>query len=179
MLTNERSVRRSRDPIDSILFFRFLQTNSVIENITYDDIEEEGIGAEEKSRRCWVFYLNKDSSIITDNFLGQFRSTLRCSECQHESVTFEPFWIVSLPLSKDTETISECFELFVKAETLDGDEMPTCEQCKTRRKCIKWYSFERWPEVLVVHLKRFAPSGSYRAKLTSIIQTPVSYLDLR
>ena len=73
----------------------------------------------------------------------------------------------------------ECFELFNKPETLDGDEMPTCEKCETRRKCIKWYSFERWPEVLVVHLKRFAPSGSYRAKLSTIINTPLNYLDLR
>ena len=30
-------------------------------------------------------------------------------------------------------------ELFVKAETLGGDEMPTCEECKERRKCVKWY----------------------------------------
>ena len=76
------------------------QINAGLEPITYEDIEEPNISAEEKSRRCWVFYLNKDSSIITDIFLGQFRSTLRCSECQHESVTFEPYWVVSLPLSK-------------------------------------------------------------------------------
>lgn len=147
--------------------------------ITYKDIEEEGISPEERSQRCWQFYLNKDSSIITDLFLGQFRSTLKCTECDHESVIFEPFWIVSVPLAKDTVDLNECFELFVKAETLDGDEMPTCEACKERRKCIKWYSFERWPAILVVHLKRFAPSGSYRAKLTSHIQTPLRALDLR
>ena len=149
------------------------------EEITYKDIEEPGIDAHEKSRRCWLFYLNKDSSIVTDLFLGQFRSTLRCTECQHESVTFEPFWVVSVPLAKDTVDLLECLELFVKAETLDGDEMPTCDKCKERRKCIKWYSFEHWPEILVIHLKRFAPSGSYRAKLTSHIQTPLQKLDLR
>ena len=107
--------------------------------ITYDDIEEPGITAEEKSNRSWLFYLGKDSSIITDLFLGQFRSTLKCSECDHESVTFEPFWLVSLPLSKDCEDLHQCMELFVKAETLGGDEMPTCEECKERRKCVKWY----------------------------------------
>ena len=41
------------------------------------------------------------------------------------------------------------------------------------------YSFERWPEILVIHMKRFAPTGSYRAKLTSNIQTPLRNLDLR
>ena len=73
----------------------------------------------------------------------------------------------------------DSFELFNKEETLDGDEMPTCEECKSRRKCFKRYSFEKWPEILVVHLKRFAPSGSYRAKLASIVNVPVNHLDLR
>ena len=157
----------------SYFFFIFNQ------QITYQDIEEEGISHEEKSQRCLSFYLQKDSSIITDLFLGQFRSTLRCTHCSHESVTFEPFWVVSVPLSKDTIDLQECLELFVREETLDGDEMPSCDDCKDRRKSTKWYSFERWPEILVVHLKRFAPSGSYRAKLTSNIQVPLSQLDLR
>merc|ERR1712038_2116689 len=75
-------------------------------------------------------------------------------------------------------TLIDSFELFNKEETLDGDEMPTCEECKSRRKCFKRYSFEKWPEILVVHLKRFAPSGSYRAKLASIVTVPVNHLDL-
>lgn len=147
-------------------------------SITYDDIEAEGINAEEKGRRCWIFYLNRDNSIITDLFLGQFRSTLRCSECRHESVTFEPFWVVSVPLSRDTDDIKSCLELFVKEETLDGDEKPTCEKCKAHRKCTKWYAFERWPEILVIQFKRFAPAGSYRAKLTNIVKVPLRHLDL-
>ena len=149
------------------------------DEITYKDIEEEGISHHEKSQRCLKFYLQKDCSIITDLFLGQFRSTLRCTHCGHESVTFEPFWVVSVPLSKDTIDLQECLELFVREETLDGDEMPSCDDCKDRRKSVKWYSFQRWPEILVVHLKRFAPSGSYRAKLTTNIQVPLSQLDLR
>ena len=109
---------------------------------TYDDIEEPGISPEEKSQRSWQFYLGKDSSIITDLFLGQFRSTLKCTECEHESVTFEPFWLVSVPLAKDSVDLHQCMELFVKAETLGDDEMPTCEECKERRKCVKWYTSE-------------------------------------
>merc|ERR1719491_2856521 len=57
---------------------------NALRKITYDDIEEPGITAEEKSKRSWLFYLEKDSSIITDLFLGQFRSTLKCTECDHE-----------------------------------------------------------------------------------------------
>ncbi len=147
--------------------------------ITYKDIEEPGIGAEEKGERCWKFYLQKDDSFITDMFLGQFRSTLRCTVCQHDSVTFEPFWVVSLPLAKTTTDLNASFELFVTPETLDGDEKPTCEECKERRKCTKWYAFERWPEYLVVHLKRFSPTSSYRGKLSNLVETPLDYLNLR
>ena len=57
--------------------------------------------------------------------------------------------------------------------------MPTCEHCKARRKCLKWYSVEKWPSILVIHLKRFAPVGSYRAKLSHLVETPVKNLDVR
>jgi ubiquitin carboxyl-terminal hydrolase 2/21 len=74
---------------------------------------------------------------------------------------------------------ADSFQLFVAEETLDGEEKPTCESCKSKQKCTKWYSFERWPKILVVHLKRFAPAGSYRAKLSMQIDTPLRNLDLR
>jgi ubiquitin carboxyl-terminal hydrolase 2/21 len=67
---------------------------------------------------------------------------------------------------------------FISEETLDGDEKPTCGGCKTRTRCLKWYSVERWPKILVVHLKRFAGSG-YRSKLSGHVDVPVEGLDLR
>ena len=71
------------------------------------------------------------------------------------------------------------FPNFFQVETMEGDEMPTCEHCKARRKCLKWYSVEKWPSILVIHLKRFAPVGSYRAKLSHLVETPVKNLDVR
>ena len=149
---------------------------------TYEQIlDDPDLGPEEKGQQCMEVYLSKDNSFITDLFLGQFRSTLKCSTCSNESVTFEPFWVISVPIpsKKESPTIRDCLEDFVKVETLDGDERPTCERCKERRKCQKWYSVERWPQVLVIHLKRFAPVGSYRSKLTGIVDTPLKGLDLR
>ena len=69
---------------------------------------------------------------------------------------------------------------FVKVEALDDDEKPTCENCKEKQKCKKWYSIEKWPNILVIHLKRFAPAGSYRAaKINCIVEVPLKNLDFR
>ena len=53
--------------------------------------------------------------------LTSYRSTLKCTHCGHESVTFEPFWTVSVPVPKPKPgqdgppvTISNCLQEFVK-----------------------------------------------------------------
>lgn len=43
--------------------------------------------------KFWQFFL------LLDLFVGQLRSTLTCSSCHHASVTFDPFWDLSLPIS--------------------------------------------------------------------------------
>ena len=154
---------------------------------TYEEIlDDPNLSGEEKGKQCLDVYLSKDNSFITDLFLGQFRSTLQCCVCCHESITFEPFWLISVPIpsSKDWKgdakrTVIDCMQEFTKIEVLDGDEKPTCEKCKERRKCKKWYSVEKWPKILVIHLKRFAPGGSYRPKICCVVDVPLRNLNFR
>ena len=154
---------------------------------TYAEIlDDKDLSGEEKGKQCLEVYLFKDNSFITDLFLGQFRSTLQCCVCYHESITFEPFWLISVPIPSNKEwtsdtrrTVIDCMQEFTKTEVLDGDEKPTCERCKERRKCKKWYSVERWPKILVIHLKRFAPGGSYRPKISCIVDVPLKNLNFR
>ena len=40
---------------------------------------------------AWMGYLKRNRSIVVDIFQGQLRSTLTCSECSHQSMTFDPF----------------------------------------------------------------------------------------
>lgn len=90
-----------------------------------DDPSEEGISPAESGRRCLRLYKRRDDSVITDLFLGQFRSTLKCTVCSNESVTFEPFWVISLPIppsaaknkgygAENTVRLEDCMDLFVK-----------------------------------------------------------------
>jgi len=115
-----------------------------------------------------------------DLFVGQLKSSLVCCHCGHESVTFEPFWDLSLgiPARSGECSLTECFDAFTKEETLDGDEMPSCEACKTRRKSTKRYTLYRLPKILVVHLKRFSGSERTRQKMSSVVNFPLSGLSL-
>ena len=75
---------------------------------------------------AWKRYIRRDDSHLVDLFVGQLKSTLQCTHCNHESVTFEPFWDLSLGIPSRSGDVSllECFDAFTKEETLDGDEMP-------------------------------------------------------
>lgn len=86
--------------------------------------------------------------------MGQLKSTLRCTHCGHCSVTFDPFWDLSLPIPQRTGQLrlSQCLEYFTKEETLDGDEKPTCSKCKERRKCTKSFTIQKFPKILVIRI---------------------------
>ncbi|KAJ8916678.1 hypothetical protein NQ315_000323 [Exocentrus adspersus] len=55
----------------------------------------------------WRQHLARDHSIITDLFLGQLKSKVTCQVCGHESVRFDPFNLLSLPLPMESYTLCE------------------------------------------------------------------------
>uniref|UniRef100_A0A0K2UC78 ubiquitinyl hydrolase 1 n=1 Tax=Lepeophtheirus salmonis TaxID=72036 RepID=A0A0K2UC78_LEPSM len=72
----------------------------------------------EYGKKCLNNYLLRDNSFVTDLFMGQFRSTLKCLKCNNESVTFEPFWVVSLPIPPKSvqPKLEDCLRLFTKGK---------------------------------------------------------------
>ncbi|XP_030764006.1 ubiquitin carboxyl-terminal hydrolase 2-like [Sitophilus oryzae] len=136
----------------------------------------------EKANEAWKRYVRTEDSYIVDMFVGQLKSTLKCTFCGHCSVTFDPFWDLSLPLPSGRNStalrLSHCLDAFTKEETLDGDEKPKCDKCKERRRCTKSFSIQKFPQVLVIHLKRFSPLERFRGKLNTLVEFPVENLDL-
>ena len=41
-----------------------------------------------------------ERSALAKVFVGQLRSTLKCQKCHHESLTFDPFWELSVSMQK-------------------------------------------------------------------------------
>ncbi|GBP98349.1 Ubiquitin carboxyl-terminal hydrolase 2 [Eumeta japonica] len=133
-----------------------------------------------KAAEAWNRYLRMEESRIGNIFMGQLKSTLRCTHCHHDSVTFDPFWDLSLPIPSRTGNLKlqQCLQHFTREEELDGDEKPTCSKCGVRRKCLKWFTVQKFPQVLVLHLKRFSPTERFRGKLNVVVEFPLSGLDM-
>jgi hypothetical protein len=108
-----------------------------------------------------------------------------CQACGNKSERFEPFFDISLPISKEETdeedggsrqgiTLQQCFEAFTHVEQLP-DPM-TCDACKERVPKQKKLSIAQVPNVLVVHLKRFDHLRG--RKLTTRVDFPLVGLDL-
>ncbi|KAJ8280785.1 hypothetical protein GJAV_G00058950 [Gymnothorax javanicus] len=137
---------------------------------------------DEKGKRMWNKYLEREDSRIVDLFVGQLKSSLTCSECGYCSTVFDPFWDLSLPITKKgygEVSLTDCVRLFTKEDVLDGDEKPTCYRCKARRKCTKKFTIQKFPKILVLHLKRFSEARIRTSKLSTYVNFPMKDLDLR
>ncbi|XP_061074407.1 ubiquitin carboxyl-terminal hydrolase 2-like isoform X1 [Conger conger] len=137
---------------------------------------------DEKGKRMWNKYLEREDSKIVDLFVGQLKSSLTCSECGYCSTVFDPFWDLSLPIAKKgygEVSLMDCVRLFTKEDVLDGDEKPTCYRCKARRKCTKKFTIQKFPKILVLHLKRFSEARIRSSKLSTFVNFPMKDLDLR
>ncbi|CAG0912588.1 unnamed protein product [Notodromas monacha] len=136
----------------------------------------------QKAEAAWQQYLKFDNSRIVDIFVGQLKSTLTCTVCDHKSVTFDPFWDLSVSLPQalglsECVDLTECLELFTKEEVLDGDEKVECSRCKKLVRATKKLTIQRYPKVLVLHLKRFGVDR-FRGKLQQKVIYPLIGLNL-
>ncbi|KAL0858941.1 hypothetical protein ABMA27_011363 [Loxostege sticticalis] len=141
---------------------------------------DDNLSDSAKAAEAWSRYLRMEDSRVSDIFVGQLKSTLRCTHCGHDSVTFDPFWDLSLPIPARTGALrlQQCLQHFTREEEMDGDEKPTCSKCGVRRKCLKWFTVHKFPQVLVLHLKRFSPTERFRGKLSVLVEFPLTGLDM-
>jgi ubiquitin C-terminal hydrolase len=77
---------------------------------------------------------------------------------------------LSLPLSGDS--IEDCLMRFMEPESLQGSERFYCPECKAQVNSSRKLSVYRWPEVLVLHLKRFSFMGYGSKKLNVDVSFP-------
>lgn len=69
------------------------------------------------AEEAWVQHLARDHSIITDLFYGQLKSKVTCQTCGHESVRFDAFNLLSLPLPMESYTLCEVLVIRLSGET--------------------------------------------------------------
>ncbi|KAM3838126.1 ubiquitin carboxyl-terminal hydrolase 2-like, partial [Diretmus argenteus] len=110
------------------------------------------------------------------------KSSLTCSHCGFCSTVFDPFWDLSLPIAKKgygEVSLMDFMRLFTEEDVLDGDEKPTCYRCKAKRRCTKKFTVQKFPKILVLHLKRSSEARNTRRQKTMFVNFPMEDLDLR
>ena len=142
-----------------------------------DGIHEEANNAKHRKRpknleppktakESWNQYKQyMDDSFLVKIFVGHMSSTIKCSQCNHESQSWDTFWDISLSIpEKSDSNIKSLILNYLDDEILDNDSMVTCDNCKTKRKSTKSMKIERLPLILTINLKRFGNDGQKLSK---------------
>ena len=66
-----------------------------------EDIESDGRPDEIVSQLSWDNYLKRNKSFISEKLAGQYRSEIKCPDCDRISITFDPFMSVTLPFPRN------------------------------------------------------------------------------
>jgi ubiquitin C-terminal hydrolase len=69
-------------------------TKPYVENLSAKLIDNDL----EMARKSWINHLKRNYSLITENFTGQFKSTVECPQCQLTSITFDPYNLIPLSI---------------------------------------------------------------------------------
>ncbi|XP_078423950.1 ubiquitin carboxyl-terminal hydrolase 15 isoform X2 [Cetorhinus maximus] len=90
---------------------------------------------------------------------------------KHESMEYRP-------QKKMFVKLKDCIELFTTKEKLGVEDPWYCPNCKQHQQATKKLDLWSLPPVLVVHLKRFSYSRYWRDKLDTLVDFPISDLDM-
>lgn len=82
---------------------------------------------------------------------GLHRSTVTCERCSLNSVTYDPFMVISVPVAGTT--LTSCLSHFFAEERLQNYFCIGCK--KDSQNATLKVSIAKHPEILVIHLKRF------------------------
>lgn len=135
-----------------------------------DELEIESI-------KTWKDKFSSEYSKILELFYGQFHSTISCEKCGYSSDSFDPFCIMSVPITKDCVNIYDCIREFTKPEQLDEENKWKCDKCGELSSAGKKIDIWKMPEILIITLKRFN-FGMSANKINKSIDFPIDNLNL-
>lgn len=75
-------------------------------------------------------------SPINDMFQGHVQNKLKCNNCGHQSISYNPFTILSLPIPRNsnrTVDLTECLQYYSQDEVLSGVNAWNCPKCNKDR----------------------------------------------
>ncbi|XP_071481337.1 uncharacterized protein [Diadema antillarum] len=82
-------------------------------------------------------------------------------------------------IGNDPITLRDCFQAFSQSETLDEHNPWFCPKCKKPQRASKTISVCRFPDTLIVYLKRFVFHQAMSTKLDNKVLFPIEDIDVR
>lgn len=153
-----------------------------------EELEGFGMDDQEAAIESWRKHLLRHDSIIVDHCQGMHRSHLTCPRCGRESIKFDVFSSISLPLATTKKTnsikLEDCLEKFMEGEQLDERNAWYCPSCRQHVCALKMIALWSVPDILILHLKRFTfdtcmtSGGMLRSKMDYTVDFPIEKLDL-
>jgi len=115
-----------------------------------------------KSLESWSAFFNKEFSPLVQNFYGQTQTRVVCEGCGNASDRYEPWNMLKLPIpnadkfGSPAPTLQECLAANFASETLDDY---ACETCAKKGKARMEHHISRYPNYVILSLKRFTNLG--------------------
>jgi ubiquitin C-terminal hydrolase len=116
-----------------------------------------------QSLDSWASFYRKEYSALVEHFYGQTQTTVICGGCGARSTRYEPWCVLKLPIpgaekaGAPAPTLHECLAANFATEKLDDY---ACDACKVRGPATMEHALSRFPEFLIVSLKRFTNLGA-------------------
>ena len=164
--------------------------NRVREKPYVEAVEAFGMEDGKAAVESWRKHLLRHDSIFVDYTQGMHRSHLTCPACGKESIKFDVYSSISLPLVPAKEGSSSiplkaCLDQFAVGEQLDEHNAWYCPSCKRHVCALKHIQLWNTPDVIVLHMKRFTfekcpdeDGKIIRRKIEDTVDFPIDRLDL-
>lgn len=91
----------------------------------------------------WTWYRRLEKSELMDVFVGQLRSTLTCSTCGHCSVTFDPFWELSVSLPSNRVSPPPFSLIIIQEREASMGQQRHSFLCAVSSKCVNPLPFPK------------------------------------
>ncbi|EFX68348.1 hypothetical protein DAPPUDRAFT_63211 [Daphnia pulex] len=115
------------------------------------------------------------STMVYDQFRGEYEYVTRCSKCQKESSSPSAFYELDLSLgSKSDVTLDECLAEFLHEEKLEGTDQYFCENCSSKQNATRSIRLRHLPAMLNIQLLRFVfdRKTGLKKKVSSMVHFP-------
>ncbi|KAL9189843.1 hypothetical protein ACHAXT_009518 [Thalassiosira profunda] len=163
--------------------------NRVKEKPYVERMEALGMEDATAAMESWQQHLLRHDSIFVDRTQGLHKSHVSCTTCGKQSVKFDVYSSISLPLVPPKERTSipleDCLDQFELGEQLDERNAWYCSGCKKHVCALKRITLWNTPDILVLHLKRFTfekcpivDGKIIRRKIEDTVDFPIDRLDL-